>query len=87
MAGKWLGGGHTLVNKLELGDDVQANLGEFILQHLQEHGEQVVDSPSKTLAWLRGLALSHHHLLLLAQNRSQAANLGAQRGTNVLGRV
>lgn len=36
---------HTLVDKLEFRDDVKANFGELVLEHLQEHGEQVIDSP------------------------------------------
>jgi hypothetical protein len=35
----------TLVDKLQLGDDVEPNLGELILQHLEEHGKKMVDSP------------------------------------------
>lgn len=35
----------TLVDQLKLRDDVQANLRELILEHLEEHGEQMVDRP------------------------------------------
>jgi hypothetical protein len=35
----------TLVDKFELRDDVQANFGEFVLEHLKEHGQEVVNGP------------------------------------------
>lgn len=38
---------HTLINLLQLGDDVESNLGELILEHEKEHGEQVINSPTK----------------------------------------
>lgn len=31
----------TVVDRLELRDDVQSNVRELILEHLQEHGKQV----------------------------------------------
>lgn len=37
---------HTLVDELQFRDNVKANLGKLVLQHLQEHWEQVVDSPT-----------------------------------------
>lgn len=36
---------HTLVDLLELGNDVQANVGEVILKHLEEHGKQMGNGP------------------------------------------
>lgn len=33
----------NLVDKFELGDDVEADVGEFVLEHLEEHGKKVVD--------------------------------------------
>lgn len=33
-----------MVDELQLRDDVEPDLGELILEHLKEHGEQVVDS-------------------------------------------
>jgi hypothetical protein len=32
---------HTIVDRLELGDDVQANVRELVLEHLQEHGQEM----------------------------------------------
>ena len=29
----------TFVHQLELGDDVQSNIREVVLQHLEKHGE------------------------------------------------
>ena len=40
---------HTLVDQLQLGDDVQSNLGKLVLEHLEEHGEEVVDGPASRL--------------------------------------
>lgn len=35
----------TLVHELKLRDDVQPDLGELVLKHLQEHGEEVINGP------------------------------------------
>lgn len=35
----------TFVNQLQLGDDVQTNIREFILEHLQEHRKEMGSSP------------------------------------------
>ena len=35
---------NDLVDKFELGDDVEADVGEFVFEHLEEHGKKVVDS-------------------------------------------
>jgi hypothetical protein len=32
---------HTIVDRLELRDDVQSDVGELILEHLQEHGKEM----------------------------------------------
>jgi hypothetical protein len=32
---------HTIVDKLQFGDDVEPNVGEFVLQHLQEHRKEM----------------------------------------------
>lgn len=31
----------TIVDKLELGDDVEPNIWELVFEHLQEHGEEM----------------------------------------------
>jgi hypothetical protein len=36
---------HTLINLLELRDDVQTNIGKVVLEHLKEHGKQMGNSP------------------------------------------
>ena len=36
----------TLIYKLQLGNDVKPDFGKFVLEHLEEHGQQVVDGPS-----------------------------------------
>lgn len=35
----------TLVDKLEFRNDVKADFWEFVLEHLKEHGQEVVDCP------------------------------------------
>jgi hypothetical protein len=32
---------HTVVDRLELRDDVQTNVREFVLEHLEEHGKEM----------------------------------------------
>jgi hypothetical protein len=32
---------HTVVNRLELRDDVETDIRELVLEHLQEHGEEM----------------------------------------------
>ena len=39
----------TFVDLLELRNDVQSDVGEFILKHLEEHGKQVGDSPGRSV--------------------------------------
>jgi hypothetical protein len=31
----------TVIDRLQLGDDVQADVRELVLEHLQEHGEEM----------------------------------------------
>lgn len=38
---------HTIVDKLKLRNDVQTDVGELILEHLQKHGQKVLSSPRK----------------------------------------
>lgn len=59
----------TLVDRLQLGDDVQPDIGELVLQQLQEEGQQVFN---------RGI---------FAEQRGQAADLGAEGGSDVLRRI
>ena len=37
----------TIVDKLKFRDDVETDLGEVVLEHLQEHGKEVFGSPAK----------------------------------------
>lgn len=37
----------TFVDLLELGDDVQTNIGEVVLEHLKEHRKQVGNCPKQ----------------------------------------
>lgn len=75
----------TVVDLLQLRDDVEADIGEIVLQHLQEHREKVF------LGSLQMSALPfqrrHRSLLLAAQNRGESADLLAERGTDVLRRI
>ena len=57
--------GLTLVNELELRNNIKANVRELVFQHAQEHGQEVVYRPNKSEAATEMKAL----LLLLAQNR------------------
>jgi hypothetical protein len=34
-------GRRTIVDRLKLGDDVQADVRELVLEHLQEHGQEM----------------------------------------------
>ena len=34
---------NDLIDEFELGDDVEADVGEFVFEHLKEHGKKVVD--------------------------------------------
>jgi hypothetical protein len=40
----------TIVDKLKLGDDVQTDVRELILEHLQEHGQQVCNGPGRLVS-------------------------------------
>lgn len=43
----------TLVHKLQFGDNVEAHFGELVLEHLEEHGQEMIDRPfTKILALL-----------------------------------
>lgn len=77
----------TLVNELELRDNVQPDLGEFVLKHLEEHGQQVINSP---VTCEKGGFQAHHHennSLLLAQDRCQTTDLRSKRSSDMLGSI
>jgi hypothetical protein len=38
---------HTIVDELELRDDVQSDVGELIFKHLQEHGKEMLNGPMR----------------------------------------
>ena len=78
---------HTLVDKLQLGDDVESDLREFVLEHLQEHGEKVVDGSTRWSANGKVLSGISANILLLAENRGQAANLRTEGSAHMLGSV
>lgn len=63
---------------------MQTNFGEFILQHLEEHGQQVIDRPVRCQLASCTHILSWLHLLLLAQDGCQATDLSTECGTDVL---
>lgn len=73
---------HTLVDELQFGDDVQSNFGELILEHLKEHGEEMVDGSTKLLTQYS--CEVQEHILLLAEDGSQATDLGTKSGTDML---
>lgn len=75
---------HTLINLLQLGDDVESNLWELVLEHEKEHGQQVIDSPLILQLAEIHIALLVENVLLLAQNRGQAANLSTESSTHML---
>lgn len=78
----------TFVDLLQLGDDVQTNVGEVILEHLKEHGKKVGNSPRQGLAtWMFAKVASGQDLLVLSKNRRQAADLGTKSRPDVLGLV
>lgn len=35
----------TLIDELQFRNDVKSDLGEFILEHLEEHGKKVINGP------------------------------------------
>lgn len=79
--------GRTLVHQFKLRDNVEPNLGKLVLEHLQKHGEQVVDSSaearvSQTSRKYR--PLEREHILLLAEDGGQAADLCAESRPHVL---
>jgi len=41
---------YTFVNMFQLGNDVQTNIREVVLEHLKEHRKKVGNSPSQALA-------------------------------------
>jgi hypothetical protein len=59
-------GPRTRVNKLELADDVEADVGKVVLEQLKKEREEVFDRR------------------LLAQERREARDLGAEGGADVL---
>ena len=68
---------HTLVDEFKLGNNVEPDLRKFILEHLQEHWKEMVDSPVLSLVLVGLLSIvAFIHLLLLAEDRSKAADLG-----------
>lgn len=42
---------HTTVNGFQFANNIQANLGEFVLQQMKEQGEQVFDGCFTTKKW------------------------------------
>lgn len=61
---------------------MQSNFRELILEHLKEHGEKMVDGSTKLLAW--SSCEMPWYILLLAEDGSQATDLGTKSGTDVL---
>jgi hypothetical protein len=63
---------------------VQADIGKLILEHLEEHGKEMVNSSE--------VVSSRHNskdrnLLLLAEDRSKTTDLGSKGSSNVLGSI
>lgn len=48
----------TIVDQLQLGDNVKTNFREFILEHLDEHGKKMADSLVFAQDWRKATDLS-----------------------------
>lgn len=75
----------TIVDELELGDDVEAHIRKVILEHLKEHGEEVFSRSVNCQLCLYQRTI--RNVLLLSEYRRKTANLVAKRSSNVLRRV
>ena len=71
-----------MVDLLQLGDNMQSDFGIFILEHLEKHGKQVIDSPTIVSVFLR--INQSLYILLLSENRSESADLCSKRSSDVL---
>lgn len=75
--------GHTLVDQLKFGDDVESNLRELILEHLKKHGQKMINSP-------RNMSTKHEepgeasNSLLLPKDGCQSADLSAESSPDML---
>jgi hypothetical protein len=71
-----------LVDLLKLGNNMQSDFGILILEHLQKHGKQVIDSP----ATVRHFPSIHQslYILLLSENRSESTDLCSKRSSDML---
>jgi hypothetical protein len=66
---------------LELGNDVQADVGEFILEHLKEHRKEMGNSPG-TVSIV--CSVQSDDLLFLAQDRCEPADLSTKGSSDML---
>lgn len=67
---------------------MKPDLRELVLEHLEEHGKKMVDSPKVLLEANPTHSLRKTiDILLLAQDGSEATDLSAKRGAHVLGGV
>ena len=46
-------GSLTLIDVLQLGNDVQTDVGVFVLEHLEEHRKEMSNSPAQSVRSLR----------------------------------
>lgn len=82
-----LQGANTVVDKLELRDDIQADVGEIVFEHRKEHGEEMLDGPGCSKLERSKSSSQSERLLVFAQNRGQPTDLHAERGPHVLRRI
>jgi hypothetical protein len=60
---------------------VKADIWELVLEHLKEHGEEVVDGSANVSC---GFVVQGNNVLLLAEDRGESTDLGPESGSNVL---
>ena len=65
---------------------MEADLWELILEHLKEHGQEVVDGPRGSLVSIREsrLVVRFGYALLLSENWRKSRDLGTQSGPDML---
>lgn len=71
----------TFVDLLKLGNNVQSDIREFILEHLEEHGKKVGNC-SETVSIISNRKMGH--LLFLSKDRCEPTDLSTEGGSDVL---
>ena len=60
----------TIVYKLQLGNNVQTDVGEFVFEHLKEHRKKMGNSPEQMVRKLVKAELTGIYLLTLLSRES-----------------